>query len=117
MSDSIVAPLSWTISTSETLLNKTTLSDRQRQCIVNIADEAHALHDMVIALEGLPLQHVQQTVSYEGRSHLATIIGYSEMLLEDDEIHNELDANQRDLLSEIQANGQELLNWLNKIVE
>jgi signal transduction histidine kinase len=52
-------------------------------------------------------------LSYEARSHLASIIGYTEMLLEED--GEGLIDVQRDYLQAIHDDGQYMLDQLNEL--
>ena len=102
------------LDNADTLIHKTTLSDTQRQFVVNIQDATEQLRDLILIIPNFPSERARQLLDYEGRSHLNNITGYSEMLL--DEFDGTLDNFQRSLINIIYNSSQALLSHLNEMV-
>ncbi|MCI0711134.1 MAG: hypothetical protein L0154_13335 [Chloroflexi bacterium] len=115
MTDDLIAPLNWMIAITDKLLTETTLNDLQRKFLYNISNEANELGKLIVTMADVSLERARHMMSYEGRSHLTTIIGYSEVLL--DEIEGELSHEQRDLLHEVRSSGRQLLVQLSDIAK
>ena len=103
------------ISAADELLTQTTISHLQRKFALSIASEAKELHSLIVTLSESTMEQAKQMLSFDGRSHLTSIIGYAEVLL--DEVEGELTDHQSDLLYEIEAHGKQLLVQISEIVK
>jgi signal transduction histidine kinase len=115
MTETLFAPINWIVTITDKLLTEATITDKQRKFLLSIASEAKELHSLILSIPDLSMEQDKQMMSYDGRSHLTSIIGYSEVLL--DEIEGELSDSQRNLLREIRSNGRELLVQISELVE
>lgn len=70
---------------------------------------------MVVSFPGMEGEHNREVFSYEARSHLTSIIGYAELLLDEDD--GELDTSQRDYIGQVQMVGKRLVRFLPEIME
>jgi signal transduction histidine kinase len=113
MSDELLAPLNWMISITDKLLTESNLNDLQRKFLVHISDETKELRMLILSFSDVNTEQAKEMMSYEGRSQLTSIIGYSEVLL--DEIEGVLSDEQRDLLHEVHSSGRQLLIQLSEL--
>lgn len=111
MAEQLLAPLNWLIGMVEMLLREEGFTEKQQEFLVNISKEAEALREILHDPEFKP----KEALSFNGRSHLSSIVGYTEELL--DEIEGELNDDQRDLLFEVRSSAKQLLEEIKKISE
>lgn len=102
----------------ETLLAETDgpLSVYQQRMAEAMLQAAHALHDLLVSLPDTETANVKKLLSYEARSHLASIIGYAEVLL-DEEDEEALHDKQREEAQAIQAAGKQMLNQIIRFMD
>jgi hypothetical protein len=113
MREELLTPVENIIRSSETLLVETEFSDMQRKFVQSINSDAIQFYDMLVSIPNLTWGRAREMLSYEARSHLASIIGYTEMLLEED--GEGLIDVQRDYLQAIHDDGQYMLDQLNEL--
>jgi hypothetical protein len=106
MQDSIVQPLVTVIDSANALLVEAGLDDGQQQVVHTILNEATKLRDLVIAVDSITLEKVLVVFDFEARQQLASIIGYTEMLLDDSD---QLTQRQGRLLETVRRAGLSLL--------
>lgn len=111
MMEELLSPLERIIVSADELLTSTVLDDeRHRKFIRSIFDDATGMRDLVLSMPDLAWGHAHEIFSYESRSHLASIIGYAEVLLEEEE--DLLSSQQRDRLRLIRSSGRQILKHL-----
>jgi signal transduction histidine kinase len=115
MAEQLFAPLNWIIGIAEKLLTEETFNDKQRGFLLKIAKEAQALRTLALTILDISQPNAKENLSYDGRSHLSSIIAYTEELL--DEIEGELSDNQRDLLFEARSSAKQLLSEIQNLSE
>jgi hypothetical protein len=103
------------VAATDELLTQATITDLQRKFALSIASEAKELHSLIVTIPDGAIEQAKQMLSFDGRSHLTSIIGYAEVLL--DEVEGELTDHQSDLLYEIQANGKQLLVQISELAK
>lgn len=108
-----MAPLNWIIGVIDKLLTEETFNDLQRTFLLNIMTEANALRSLLFSIPDATTDSARQLLSFEGRSHLSSVIGYIEELL--DELDGDLTDEQRDLLFEARASSMQLLEIIESI--
>ncbi len=106
MQDDIVQPLITIIENANSLLGESGLDDGQQQVVHTILGEATKLRDLVIAVSDITMEKVMMVLDFEARQQLASIIGYTEMLLDDSDL---LTQRQGRLLETIRRAGLSLL--------
>lgn len=92
------------------LLEETNLTLPQEKSVLSISTAAHDLVSLIISVSDLHMDSVYAVFSYEGRSALASIIGYVELLLDEEE--DPLYDAQRDLVRSIDAQSRYLFDHL-----
>lgn len=115
MLEQLLAPLNWVIAVVDKLLTEETFNEMQRTFLFNIATQAHELRSLLLTVPAISLEKGRQLLSFEGRSHLASIIGYTEELLE--ELEGGLSDEQRELLLEVRSSSLQLLSQLESTIE
>lgn len=115
MVDQLLAPLNWVSGIINKLLEEEIFNEMQRTFLYNIATEVDALRTLLLTVPDTSTDHAKELLSYEGRSHLASIIGYLEELL--DEVEGELSDTQRDLLFEVRSSSMQLLSEMEALLE
>lgn len=110
MKADLLAPLDAIIQDTDTLLTETDLTDLQRKFVLSMHQSGVNLRDSVITIPDLTWARAAEILSYEGREGLSSIIGYAEVLL--DEEDGELALQQRTLVHEVRSNGKRLLDKL-----
>lgn len=116
MDDELLNPLSNIISTAQILIVdelESVLDPLQQKYVHAIHDDAVRLYDLVVSFPDLTWQRAREILSFESRSHLASIIGYAEILL--DEVDGPLTDNQRQLVHYVSTNGKHLLSLLSDL--
>lgn len=111
MLEQLLTPLGRIISAADAILTTTVLDDElQRKFIHSIFTVATDMRAMVVATPDLTWDKARVLFSYESRQHLASIIGYAEVMLEEDE--GVLNDDQRQRLITIHKNGKIILKRL-----
>jgi signal transduction histidine kinase len=113
MKDELLAPLSTIIQAAEVLISDETDgidAPIQLKFLHTIHSDAVQLYDVVVSLPDLTWERAKEVLSYESRSHLASIIGYAEILL--DEADGPLTDKQKEIVERIDASGRRLLSRL-----
>ncbi|MBZ0282700.1 MAG: hypothetical protein K8L97_18305 [Anaerolineae bacterium] len=86
----------------------------QERFIESIATAAQIMTDSIISFPDTELENAGEVLSYEARSHLASIIGYAESLL--DEFDGTLTAAQAEQIQSIRTHGTRMITLLARIV-
>lgn len=107
MEKTLLEPLTSMHHTCDTLLRESTLNELQRKFLAAIADEIRELQTLIITVPDVKWARAQEMLSYEGRSRLSSIMGYADVLLEEDD--GSLSADQRAALDDVRAKGWEIL--------
>lgn len=107
MRNMFLEPLDSIIASSETLLLATELEDLTRRLIEGIHTSANQLRDLIISLPDLTWDNAKIVLSYETRTHMATMMGYAESLLDGD--HGDLPSYYTARIQEIHAHCKQLL--------
>lgn len=103
------------IETSDQLLFEASVNDLQRKFLHGIFTGSTELRDLFLSFPMIDIGNAAEVFSFETRSHLANIIGYSEVLLEEEE--GELNAIQRERVHEIRSAGKQLLARINNMIQ
>jgi hypothetical protein len=114
MKNELVAPLQAVLHATDALMADTdeTLNALQSQCVRAIHQVAGILMDLIVSIPDLNWDKARTMLDFETRSHLASIIGYAEVLLDQDE--GPLSTDQEQLVHQIRAGGKLVLNRLAK---
>lgn len=115
MQNHLISSLENICDTANDLLLETDLDDIQRGYLQITYDSTRTMLDMVISFPGLDSHRAVQVFSHEARSYLASIIGYAELMLDEDE--GLLVEEQKDRLRSISATGKYLTRLLNETLE
>lgn len=115
MVEQLFAPLNWLIGIVDKLLTEGIFNDKQRGFLLKISQEAYALRTLVMTILDMSQPNAKKHLSFDGRSHLSSIIAYTEELL--DEIEGELTDTQRDLLFETRSSAKQLLSEIQNLSE
>ena len=110
MRENLLAPLQDINHACEVLLSETELDFKNEQIVQIIYQVAQLLTDLVISVTDFTGDKAQEVFSFESRSHLTSIIGYAEVLLDDDD--DLLTYKQGDLIQQITDAGKTLLSQL-----
>lgn len=114
MRERFLKPLGAIAKVCEALLAAQTLNVAQERMIQAIIMAAQTMADSIISFPDEPLEQSSAVLSYETRSHLASIIGYAEALLDGTE--GVLTEPQAEQILMIRAYGKQLINTLARIV-
>lgn len=79
----LIDPLERIKLMSSSLLANTDLTFSQEQIVQSIDTVTQTLYELVISIPDLTWDKAREMLSFETRSHLASIIGYAELLLDD----------------------------------
>lgn len=109
MRDNLLNPLKKIDSAAAALLSETDLNFDQEQIISMVQTGTATLTELVVTMPDFTLERARDVMSFESRSHLASIIGYAEVLLEQTDT---LSQRQQDLLHTIRASGKQVLAQL-----
>ena len=104
--DDILQPLVRIIHQSNTLLLDTDFNDLQRKFIHTIYTSSTNLRDLFLSILDLQTDSLREFVSFETRSSLASIIGYAEELLDEEE--GKLSSHQREVMFEIRTDAKQI---------
>ncbi|MEQ8675926.1 MAG: hypothetical protein RLP44_26785 [Aggregatilineales bacterium] len=110
MRENLLTPLQDINHTCEVLLSETELDFMNEQIVQSIYHVAQLLTELVISVTDFTGDKAREVFSFESRSHLASIIGYAEVLLDDDDAL--LKPPQIDLIQQIRDSGKILLTQL-----
>ncbi|NWF70114.1 MAG: hypothetical protein HXY40_13600 [Chloroflexi bacterium] len=112
MKNELVAPLQAILHTAEALLQDAdaSLNPVQSQCARAIYKAGSSLMETIVGFPELNWEMTRQVLNYETRSHLASIIGYAEVLLDEDD--GPLTSRQQAHALNIRAGGALLLKRL-----
>lgn len=114
MVEQLFAPLNWIIEVIDKLLIEENFNDLQRKFLYNMSTGAHELRSLLLTIPDVSQGTSRQILSFDGRSHLTTIIEHAEELL--DESEGELSVDQRDLLFEVRSSAIQLLSELTSLI-
>jgi hypothetical protein len=114
MKNELVAPLQAVLHATDELMADTdeTLNALQSQCVRAIHQVSGKLMELIVSIPDLNWEKARTMLDFETRSHLASIIGYAEVLLDQDE--GTLTHEQEHLVHQIRAGGKLVLNRLAK---
>jgi hypothetical protein len=114
MKNELLAPLNAILHTVDELLVDTdgSLNSPQSQCVYAVKQVTEHLHQLVVSVPDLNWAKAREMLDFETRSHLASIIGYAEILLDQDE--GPLTDRQQRLVRQVRAGGKLVLNRLAK---
>lgn len=114
MHEEFLKPLNDIIQASEELLTHTELDELQRKFVLTIHTLATQLRDMVFSIPDFSWERAREIFSFETRSHLNTIIGYSEELL--DLAGDSINEEQQNLVRHIENSGRTLLDSMTRLI-
>jgi hypothetical protein len=117
MFNALFEPLNAIIQNSDTLLSQDygLLNTIQERFIESIMGVARDLQTLFASMSGLSNEAAVELLSYETRSHLASIIGYAEVLL--DQTEGALTDEQNQFVQQIRANGTQLLTYVTNLLD
>lgn len=113
MSGKLINLINLTIIIANRLLSDTSFNVLQCQFLNAIVSEARAMLQMMSRLPDVRIEHIQRTLDFESRSHLTVIIGYCDILLDEDE--GELTDIQREQVEDLLKRSYELLSYLTEL--
>ena len=108
MRDDLLTPLEQISTAAEHLLADTDLSFEQEQIVQSVHHVAREMVELVVSIPDLTWDKAREVFSFESRSHLASIIGYAEVLLDD----SKLDSQQVEYVKQVQSSGKHVLSRL-----
>jgi signal transduction histidine kinase len=114
MRDELIAPLETIVDASRTLLSDTMLTVMQEKMLQSIHTVSFDMFDLIVSIPDLTWDRAAEIFSFETRSNLASIIGYAEMLLEEEE--GPLDESQHELMDAIHASATQLVDRLTRML-
>jgi len=115
MRDHLVPLLQEIIDNSALLMTQTDLEDLQHKFIEGIHTKAGEMLNLLISIPDFTWDRAKEVVSYESRSHLTSILGYAEELLEEPD--SPLSATQREIVQYIHRRGRMLMNRLAEVLD
>lgn len=115
MVEELLTPLKSVIKVVDTLLEEDTFNDMQRTFLYNISTEAHKLQSVLLTIPDLSYENAKHLLSFEGRSHLSSVIGYTEELIE--EAEGQLNDEQGTVLEQVRNKSIHLLEQLEAVIE
>jgi signal transduction histidine kinase len=112
--EELLNPLNTIILASEALRSEadSELNFYQERFVDAMLRAATGMRDMLISIPDMG--NAREILSYEARSNLASIIGYSEVLL--DQVEGKLTPSQQRHVQAIRANGAQMLNLLIRLL-
>ncbi len=110
MIDEVLGLLQRITDTCMTLTGQTMMNMNQEKCVENIRIVAEDLFSVVISVPDLTWDKARELFSFETRQHLASVIGFAEVLLDGEE--GPLTEDQRMLIAQIRQDARQLLNDL-----
>jgi len=115
MNDELIVPLNRINDSARDLLTKTRLTFAQERIAQSIENVAKTMLGMVIGVPDFTWETATEVLSFEARSHLASIIGYAEVLLDEDNNDMPLTEQQNAYINTIRKDGAQLLIRLTKL--
>jgi signal transduction histidine kinase len=115
MQDALLPPLKEITRTADVLLLETDLNDTQRRFLQAVYDAAKTMLDMVVSFPTIDNERAFEVFAYEVRSLLASMIGYVELLLDEDD--GALSESQRVSVNRIRAAGKQIVRSLPEVME
>ncbi len=114
MKNELLEPLESILNAADALVEDayTSLNAQQSQCIYAVRQVAEHLQQWVASMPELNSTSARMVLDFETRSHLASIIGYAEILLDQDE--GPLTEQQQQLVHQIRTSGKLVLHRLTK---
>lgn len=113
MAERMLAPINWIVGIVDKLLSEDTFNDKQQIFLMTIEKEAQALQTLIATFEEQEQAKAKETLNIDGQSHLSSIIGYTEKLL--DEVESKQMDTQRDLLFEMRFQARQLLAEIKRL--
>lgn len=113
--EELLNPLNSVILACEALISEadSELNFYQERFVDAMLRAAVTMRDMIISIPNMG--NAREILSYEARSNLASIIGYSEVLL--DQVEGKLTPTQQRHVQAIRANGAQMLNLLIRMLD
>jgi K+-sensing histidine kinase KdpD len=113
----LLEPLAVIAQSCEVLLSEAggLLNVYQERVVISIRQVTSDMQDLLISLPDLNSANTHDLLSYETRSHLASIIGYSEVLL--DEEDGSLSDTQKQHVQNVRTAGKRLLGLVMQLLE
>jgi len=108
MPDNLLISLQQLITHADNLLTHTELDDLQRKFINAIFSSAQELRNLIISLPDSTWERTHHILNFEARSHLASIMGYAEEMLDDPD--TPISDQQKTTLQQIQTHSERLLD-------
>jgi hypothetical protein len=117
MRDNLLYHLREVIDASDYLLQETILNDLQRKFLHSIHSVAVDLRQIIMMTpdEFLTHERARELFSFETREHLASVIGYAEVLSEKEE--GPLNDVQAELITIIESNAIQVFDTISNIIE
>lgn len=118
MNDDLFAPLDRIMRSADAIMSDETVGELnpfQWKFVNAIQTASREIGELLISASSLSGDKAQEVLSFELRSHLSSVIGYAESLLE--ETDGELTPVQRQQVLDIGTNGRELLNRVLRLWE
>jgi len=113
MQDELLTPIQRISEAAQHLRNEATINFAQERLLTGIDQVAKQLQTLILTTPDLTWDKARELLSFEARDHLASIIGYAELLLDDSD--GTLDKDQTQYAHQIRANGKSLLARLIKL--
>lgn len=114
--EELLEPLHQIIRCAESLLSdEGALNMLQANFVRAIHRDVGELLEVVVSTPDLSWEKARQVLDFEARGHLASIIGYAEVLL--DETEGALSEEQRSVTYTIRAAGKQLLSRISQTAE
>lgn len=110
--EELITPLERINVTGKSLLADTELTFAQERIVQSIVTVTQTLYELVITIPDLTWDKARELLSFETRSHLASIIGYAEVLLDEEGTLSEI---QNSHMKAIREDGKLLLERLTKL--
>ncbi|MBC7871073.1 MAG: hypothetical protein H7Y09_09570 [Chitinophagaceae bacterium] len=115
MRDHLVPLLQEIIDNTAVLMSQTDMEDLQHKFIEGMHSKAGEMLNLLISIPDFTWDRAKEVVSYESRSHLTSILGYAEELLEEPD--SPLTANQRERVQQIHRRGRMLMHRLTEVLD
>lgn len=109
MLEAILSHLERILNATDVLLLDTGLDDEQQFLVHRIFTTARVLRDLFLSLPAVEAGSLIRMVSFETRDRLSGIIGYAEIMLEEEQL---LAVSQRRQVHEIRKMGTQLLTLI-----
>lgn len=113
MQNELMTPINHIIAATQHLRDEATINLAQERLLTAIAHVAGEMRTLILAIPDPNWDKAREVLSFEARGYLASIIGYAEMLLDEDD--GTLNTDQIQYAHQIRANGKSLLARLIKL--